>query len=514
VETSRSQAHPGSIRTHAFEPPREPTAADRGRAAPPLRRILIVADLSTIAIGWVASVAALRVVDASLPMLTVVRYGSLLCLVGVLLLFANGLYRRRICAIRSAEVARLGRTSLALAGVALLLLLGTGIERAGLAATVAALAWFGVLVLERGLLREWIHGRRADGDFGAPVVVVGGSEADAERASVFLTENPVLGFRVRDVLGLSSLRRPHPDLALGQPTGNLARRVELARATGAVLDASSLTGEELNDAVQELTSASLHVHISSGLRGVERRRITVSPLADETFLHVAPLALSRPQVVIKRLVDVVLASVALTILAPVLFVCALVIWGYDRGPVFYRQQRVGHGGELFTLYKLRTMVVGAEKRLAELQSGNGRTGPLFKLSHDPRVTPFGRFLRASSLDEVPQLCNVLEGTMSLVGPRPALPSEVAQFDARLNARLTVKPGVTGLWQVEARDLPSFDLYRRFDLLYVQNWSVALDLTVIGRTMMVVGMRAIRSLWPSRRGAEIAGQPPPLDLAEG
>lgn len=258
-----------------------------------------------------------------------------------------------------------------------------------------------------------------------------------------------------------------------------------------------MTGDQISDVVRELASSALHVHINSGLRGVDSRRISISSMADETFMHVAPPSLSRHQVVAKRIVDVTIGSLSLVALSPLLVVSALIVWAYDRGPIFYRQERVGLNGERFKLFKLRSMVVDADAKLAELQADNQRSGPLFKLAHDPRVTPFGRFLRASSIDEIPQLFNVLEGTMSLVGPRPALPAEVAQFDDRLNQRLTVKPGVTGLWQVEARDLPSFDLYRRYDLLYVQSWSVPLDLAIIARTAVVVGMRGLRAVVPAR-----------------
>jgi lipopolysaccharide/colanic/teichoic acid biosynthesis glycosyltransferase len=241
----------------------------------------------------------------------------------------------------------------------------------------------------------------------------------------------------------------------------------------------------------------LHVHLNSGLRGVDSRRIAVSSMADETFMHVAPLRLSRREVAAKRVVDVALGSLALAFFSPVLILSALIIWAYDRGPILYRQERVGLNGERFTLYKLRSMVVDADAKLAELQAENQRSGPLFKLTRDPRVTPFGRLARASSIDEIPQLFNVLQGTMSLVGPRPALAAEVEQFDDRLNQRLTVKPGMTGLWQVEARDLPSFDLYRRYDLLYVQSWSLSLDLAIIARTVVVVAMRAFRAVIPAR-----------------
>ena len=469
------------------------------RPSPPLRRILVVADLLVLAVGWFVSVFTLQFAgQGDIGVLATVAEGLLIVTVGGFLMSATGLYRRRICAIRSAEVARIGRVSVLLAVGTALLLVSRHAEWAMLAAVAGGLSWFPLLVVERGFLREWIQGRRASGDFGAPVVVVGGSAAATVRTAQFLAEHPVLGFEVRGVVC-----SPPVDKNASQPFAWLGRREGLrdqlvrCEASGVVLDASSLTGDELNHVVQELGGSNVHIHISSGLRGVDRRRITVSPLADETFLHVAPLGLTRRQFVAKRAVDLVLGSVALLLLAPVLLLAALAVRAYDRGPVFFRQERVGHEGERFTLYKLRTMVVDAERRRAELETANVRNGPLFKLARDPRITPVGRLLRATSIDEIPQLFNVLEGTMSLVGPRPALPEEVARFDDQLTGRLRVKPGVTGLWQVEARDLPSFDLYRRYDLLYVQNWSLGLDLAVIGRTVAVVGLRGLRSLLPTR-----------------
>jgi lipopolysaccharide/colanic/teichoic acid biosynthesis glycosyltransferase len=149
----------------------------------------------------------------------------------------------------------------------------------------------------------------------------------------------------------------------------------------------------------------------------------------------------------------------------------------DRGPVLFRQQRVGLDGATFDVLKFRTMRVDAEEQLAKLEAANERNGPLFKMERDPRVTRVGRFLRETSFDELPQLVNVLRGEMSLVGPRPALPSEVERFEPELRQREQVPPGITGLWQVEARDNPSFEAYRRLDLFYVENWSITLDLRI-------------------------------------
>jgi exopolysaccharide biosynthesis polyprenyl glycosylphosphotransferase len=467
---------------------------------PPLRRLLIAVDLMVIAIGWAAAVAVSQsVASVALEPAMLVTQTLFMLGAGGLVLSASGLYRRRICAIRSAEIARIGRASLGLAVTAAVLLAGAGREAAVVAGLVGVGVWFTVLVAERGIFREWIQVRRATGDFGAPVVVVAGTHAAGRGLTRFLTENAVLGF---DVLGLISPTPLDPSSSSGSPPwlGSLDRLDDSVAAllpTGLVLDAHSLADEELSTAMHAASLQGLHAHISIGMRGVDRRRISVAPLADETFLHVVPLSLTRSQVVAKRLLDVTLGSFALLLLAPVLLVSGLAIWFHDRGPVFYRQQRVGKDGERFTLYKLRTMVLDAEQQRTELDDHNGRSGPLFKLPRDPRVTPVGRFLRASSLDEAPQLLNVLEGTMSLVGPRPALPEEVAQFDEELAHRLSVKPGMTGLWQVEARDLASFDLYRRFDLLYVENWSPALDVTLIARTIVVVPLRTLRSVMPSR-----------------
>ena len=471
-------------------------------AAPPalwLRRLLVLSDLIALSVGWIAATVVMAAVgEPSMGLLTATARGTVVVTGGMLLMAAAGLYRRRICAIRAVEIARIGRVVLILAATVLLLLLDKGPSAALWSAAAGGAAWFAVLLAERGLFREWIQARRASGDFGASVLVVGGEVESTSRTAAFLAENPYLGFDVRGlVCGTREAEAPSDDRYLGDPAG-LVSHTRRAGVTGVVLDAGSLTGEELNRHVRQLSVATgVHVHIASGLRGVDRRRITVSPLADETFLHVAPVELTRMQLRVKRAVDVVVGSLLLLALSPVLLVCMLLVWLSDRGPVLYRQERVGQHGERFEIIKLRTMVVDAETQRARLEADNGRTGPLFKLARDPRVTPIGRFLRASSLDELPQLFNVLEGTMSLVGPRPALVAEVEQFDDELIERFTVKPGLTGLWQVEARDLPSFDLYRRYDLLYVQNWTLGLDLTIIARTVTVVLVRTVQAVIPAR-----------------
>lgn len=188
---------------------------------------------------------------------------------------------------------------------------------------------------------------------------------------------------------------------------------------------------------------------------------------------------------VKRAVDIVGSLVGLVVLSPVLLVTALAIRLRDGPPVLFRQTRAGVQGRPFTIYKFRSMVPGAEKRLAEVQHLNERSGIVFKAAGDPRVTPLGRTLRATSIDELPQLWNVLKGDMSLVGPRPPLVSEVAAYDIWHRRRLSMKPGMTGLWQVEARHEPEFDHWVERDLAYIDRWSLLLDLKILLRTVPAV-----------------------------
>jgi exopolysaccharide biosynthesis polyprenyl glycosylphosphotransferase len=221
--------------------------------------------------------------------------------------------------------------------------------------------------------------------------------------------------------------------------------------------------------------------------GIDARRVTTTAFANETLLHVDAAQLSPWAWGVKRLFDVVVSVLLIILISPLLAVIALAI-KTDGGPVLFRQLRVGRDDEEFAVLKFRTMVVDAEARLAELQAANARSGPLFKMAVDPRVTRVGRILRATSLDELPQLFNVVRGEMSLVGPRPALRKEVDAFPPALRQRHGVRPGITGLWQVEARDNPAFDAYERLDLFYVKNWSLALDVVIILGTVEQLVLR--------------------------
>ena len=257
--------------------------------------------------------------------------------------------------------------------------------------------------------------------------------------------------------------------------------------TVVVLACPEIDGAALRRLAWQLERDEVDLIVASTLVDVAGDRTTIRPVDGLPMLHVEHPRLKGSARLVKAGFDRVGALVLLTVSAPLLAVlAALVMFGRrGRGPAIFRQERVGKDGKPFVLFKFRTMVVNAEARLPELRNLNDTDGELFKLRKDPRVTPVGQFLRRYSLDELPQLVNVLKGDMSLVGPRPPLAREVAGYPADMRRRLVVKPGLTGLWQVSGRSDLSWDESIRLDLTYVENWSLAMDLAILARTVSAV-----------------------------
>jgi exopolysaccharide biosynthesis polyprenyl glycosylphosphotransferase len=251
--------------------------------------------------------------------------------------------------------------------------------------------------------------------------------------------------------------------------------------TVAVLSSSELDAVTLRQIAWGLEKTGTGLYVAPALLDVAGPRTTIRSTAGLTLLHVDHPELSGPRKVIKGLFDRVVAGIALVMLFPVFLALAVSIKVSDKGPALFSQTRVGKNGRLFKIYKFRTMVVDAEQRLAELRARNESDGLLFKMRHDPRVTSIGAQLRKWSLDELPQLINVFRGEMSLVGPRPPLPSEVELYSNDVRRRLAVKPGMTGMWQVYGRSNLTWEDSVRLDLRYVENWSFALDLHILWKT---------------------------------
>ena len=214
-----------------------------------------------------------------------------------------------------------------------------------------------------------------------------------------------------------------------------------------------------------------------------------APAGTSTFPAVLPFETPASQGLYlragKRLIDLIGAALALVVLAPVILVLASIVRATSRGPVFYRSKRIGRGGCEFTFYKLRSMVKDADMKREHLNHLNEADGPVFKIARDPRITPIGRFMRTTSLDEVPQFWNVLRGDMSLVGPRPPIPEEVAQYEPWQLCRLDVRPGLTCLWQISGRSRIGFQEWMRLDLEYIRHRSLRLDLKILVRTIPAV-----------------------------
>ena len=213
--------------------------------------------------------------------------------------------------------------------------------------------------------------------------------------------------------------------------------------------------------------------------------MTIETVGYVPILHVDQIRLERSRRILKRTLDLIAASALLVLTAPLSLAAALLVRTGSPGPVIFRQERIGRDGEPFQMLKFRTMVAGAEDRLAEIEHLNEVDGALFKIADDPRVTEIGRVLRKWSIDELPQLVNVLRGDMSMVGPRPPLPSEVAQYDAWQLRRLRIRPGLTGVWQVSGRSDVPFDEAVRLDLFYIENWSLGTDLWLLAKTIPAV-----------------------------
>ena len=349
-----------------------------------------------------------------------------------------------------------------------------------------------VLAMAGGLLlvlvcRRWWHKRmghmRQRGELSYRTVILGANQEAVNIAETL--QPPSSGY---NPIGLIRTDFGWVEWEGAPVLGQLEQLPEIIEkhAIECVFIASSAVGPDLMKRVtKSLRWQNLEVRVSANLTDIMASRLTVQPVGYLLSLSLRPVRLSASQVVRKRALDLLIAGAVAILTSPIWVLIALMVKSTSRGPVLFRQQRVGRDGQLFTIYKFRTMVADAESRLALLADQNEAQGPLFKIRKDPRITRVGRWLRRSSLDELPQLLNVLKGQMSLVGPRPPLPTEVAVYHDWHRDRLAVQPGITGLWQVGGRSELSFDDAVRLDLFYIENWSLTLDLFILGKTVPAV-----------------------------
>ena len=359
----------------------------------------------------------------------------------------------------------------------------------GFFATALPLGIF-LLLMSRWLWRRWLARQRAGGSYFSNAVIMGGTE-DAGYVISQLRANPGTGYKVAGVALTSlavgrELNRPWYRVPVFSSEAKIEK---ILAVTGAdtVIVAGNLPGGPgaIHQLGWDLGELKTELVLASSLTNVAGPRVHFRPVEGLPLMHVELPQYSGGKHVYKRAMDVGLSAMALLVLSPLLLVLALIVRLDSSGPALFHQERVGRDGRTFKMLKFRSMVMDAEKLLADLANKNEGAGLLFKMACDPRITRCGRWMRKYSLDELPQFWNVLVGNMSLVGPRPPLPTEVAKYQAPVGRRLLIKPGITGLWQVSGRSELPWDEAVRLDLYYVENWSLTGDFIILWRTAKAV-----------------------------
>jgi exopolysaccharide biosynthesis polyprenyl glycosylphosphotransferase len=344
-----------------------------------------------------------------------------------------------------------------------------------------------VTLVQRYVRRQVLHRQRSRGQHRSRTLIVG------HRSGVAALRRQIdtAVYQGLDVIGCcvpAGLDRRGID-PTAPVLGGLDEVVDVVRRhrvdVVAVLPSQELEGPALRRLGWDLEETSASLLLAPAVTDIAGPRVAIRPVAGLPLLHVERPEFTGGRRAAKTAFDLLVAATALVLLSPVLLVIAGLVKATSRGPVLYRQPRVGKGGELFTMLKFRSMVVDAEAKLAELRALSDGNAVLFKMREDPRVTRVGRVLRRYSLDEMPQLVNVLCGQMSLVGPRPPLPSETDKYGFDMRRRFLVKPGMTGLWQISGRSDLAWDDSVRTDVRYVENWSFGLDLFILWKTLGAV-----------------------------
>jgi exopolysaccharide biosynthesis polyprenyl glycosylphosphotransferase len=509
----------------SLSPPEASTVADPGpslgarsaRSERYLHQQLFFGDLAAVSLAWGLPMLFLSQLrpDQSVAVWLAAVVSTL-----VVIHIAH-LYQPWVCSEFSRQAARI----IAATAVGACVLAATGWLAGSVSAVPAAPAAEGavfaatLLIVLRWRFSRWLKGKRANGRFLQTVVLVGTNE-DAAAIWQMLSDEPELGYRVGGVVGKQAEVAPWQDIPHRSALTDLPQLADEVDAEGVIVVGSAVTAAESTAAVHGSLTCGLHVQFWPGLAGVRSCRIRTAPVSGLPMLYIEAHTPPAWHYAVKRAIDIVTAVVLLPLSVPVLLLAAIAIRLEDRGPVFYRHAVIGRYGVHTEVLKLRTMVPNATQMQDEIKEMNEREGgPLFKASNDPRVTRIGRLLRDTSIDELPQLWDVLTGRMSLVGPRFAMPKEAAQFDEELRRRRTImRPGITGLWQTEARDNPYFSVYRRLDLLYVGDWSLALDLSIIANTAHAVTARAVRAVLPrgghGQVGLSLAAAQPSLAETPG
>ncbi|TAM93147.1 MAG: sugar transferase [Jatrophihabitans sp.] len=450
--------------------------------------VLLVTDAlcaaAAVFVGWAVKYG---IPDGDLDIRAYIWWSCLLGAGWLWCLAATNAYQVRRIGAGAREFQRVLRAAVTMGASVAIVGYLTGIAPARMFLAIVLPTGMALMVLSRFAVRKAVHRRRVRGEFTSHILAVGTRETVTHLTRV-LRRTPQSGLVV---VGACIEDGEPGDLLDGDVpvVGAVPAAAELATDLG--VDVVAVAGAGLGPRrVRELgwalEGSGCAMVMAPNLTEVAGPRVHVSPVEGVPLMWVDQPQFSGGRRAVKRAADVLASLVLLALASPLLIVIALGVRLTSRGPALYRSERLGEHGTPFTVHKFRSMHLGADRRRTALLDRNEVVGgTLFKIRRDPRVTPFGRLLRKFSLDELPQLFNVLLGTMSLVGPRPPLRDEVERYGPHVRRRLLVKPGMTGLWQVSGRSDLSWEESVRLDLYYVENWSLGLDIMIIARTVWVV-----------------------------
>jgi exopolysaccharide biosynthesis polyprenyl glycosylphosphotransferase len=458
---------------------------DSDRVMSPFRNRLIVTDAIMIgaAIGvglLISSRASEWAIDPTLAI-----YGTPVAigLVWLALLLFRGSYDRRIIGLGTEEVRQAVSATLVLFAVVagLSYLIRADISRAYAFVSLPV----GILLIgfSRFGWRQWLYRQRAAGRFLSKIVVIG-SDRTSQTLTNKLNQESYAGYQVVAQVKLPSNHESESELQHWLNAVDLVIKEHSASAI-AIDPGDDAPYEVIRQLSWRLEGRNIDLLISPGLLDVAGPRLSVRPAAGLPLLHLDEAVLSRSQRATKRMLDIIGSLVAVILLSPFMLISAIAVRLTSRGPVVYKQMRVGRAGKTFIMLKFRTMQNNADHLVDELRDQHNLNDPMFKLTNDPRITKVGNFLRRWSLDETPQLFNVLGGSMSLVGPRPHPLDDVDRYEAEAFRRLALKPGMTGLWQVEGRSDLAWDQALQLDLHYVEKWSLESDVFLLAKTTKAV-----------------------------
>jgi exopolysaccharide biosynthesis polyprenyl glycosylphosphotransferase len=405
----------------------------------------------------------------------------------IVVLWAHGAYDRRYLGVGTDEFKRVVRASWTIVAVVAFLAFAQKRDLSRMTVGVSLLGGLIYILLLRFLARSALHTIRQHTGIAVHRMVLVGTLPEALEVHAAITRNQAAGLvpvaiAVTEGYTTSNGRPTPVPVYAGRDVASLVS--EHNADTIAICGSAGSEPGELRRLAWQLEGTGVDLVVAPQLTDIAGPRVHIRPVEGLPLLYVEEPKISGVGWLIKNVLDRFAALLGMIALMPLFIVVAIGIRMSDRGPIFFKQSRTGREGQAFEVWKFRTMYVDAEDRLAEMKDQNETDGLLFKIKDDPRVFPFGRFLRATSIDELPQLINVLAGEMSLVGPRP-LPAEDGDFLGDVRRRLLVRPGITGLWQVSGRSDLSWDDAVRLDLYYVDNWSLVLDVHIMWRTIGVV-----------------------------